>query len=173
MKPWDSVVLELCFALLLQFLSGADDTLLSEKMSSSDIPSQLQWWNHQSQFIISTFLEACWDEWYDEKWMTAETWVELIQSYNNDPEVLHFDVASLNWAITKTSKALAVQMDIKVGVLKNCCSIFHNKYIPRCVLSGKFSTICCYYATIPGKLPTPLKTGLKWYDEITSAILIY
>ena len=46
--------------------------------------------------------------------MTAETWVELIQSYNNDPEVLHFDVASLPRAITKTSKTLALQMDIKV-----------------------------------------------------------
>ena len=50
--------------------------------------------------IIAMFLEACGDDWFENCWMMAETWVTLIQMYyKGDPQFNH---KQLNRAIANT-----------------------------------------------------------------------
>jgi len=70
----------------------------TKKISFRNVKQPVE--NIPRHFIIATFLQACGDEQFQNRWMTAETWVKLIQMYYKGNA--QFNYKQLNRAIANT-----------------------------------------------------------------------
>jgi len=135
-------------------------------MSASQMSMNL-FKNVHPEFIIATFLRACGDEQFQNRWMTADTWVKLIDAYYKGN--VKFNDKQLNRAIAN-SKSLVQQMDTNINNILIAYSIadnggmFHKKYTPE------KSTVWCYYASSKTQSPTPPPKGRKWFHELNDAL---
>ena len=133
--------------------------LICRVMSSVEMSTWVRQ-KDQSQFITGRgcFKDACKIADFQGKWMTAETWVQLISLYRNLSEDLYFDAAALNKAISN-DRALVLEMDASslIGIHKEHCGIFHKSHRKKSqhgASSAVRSSGWCYYATTPGNSPS-------------------
>ena len=115
-------------------------------------------------FIKSSFLLATRREEFQHKWMSAETWAQLIVKYSIIDETLVFDGNQLDKCLnSRENVRLREQMDLKSNVLGDHIGIFHEHIRKK----GMSKKLYYYYATPIGE--TPLKTQNKWFDCISDA----
>jgi hypothetical protein len=111
-----------------------------------------------------SFLLATRREEFQHKWMSAETWAQLINKYSiiNTSLVFYSDQLdrSLN---SRENVRLRDQMDLKSNVPGDHTGIF-REHIRKKGMSKK---LYYYYDTPIGEIP--LKTQNKWFDCISDA----
>ena len=123
--------------------------------------------NVHPEFIIATFLRACGDERFQNRWMTADTWVKLIDAYYKGN--VKFNDKQLNRAIAN-SKSLVQQMDTNINNILIAYSIANNGGVFRKKYTPEKSTVWCYYASSKTQSPTPPPKGRKWFHELNDAL---
>ena len=111
-----------------------------------------------SGFILRTFLDACMAKTFHNKWMSAQTWAEIINhNFSIQPE-LQFDGKALVGAIKQSH--LSESMDVPwTQIPIDHCGIFRRVLQPK----GK-SKINYYYATSSGSAPSLEKA---WTENIS------
>ena len=111
-----------------------------------------------SGFILRTFLDACMAKTFHNKWMSAQTWAEIINhNFSIQPE-LQFDGKALVGAIKRSH--LSESMDVPwTQIPIDHCGIFCHALQPK----GK-SKINYYYATSSGSAPSLEKA---WTENIS------
>jgi hypothetical protein len=115
-------------------------------------------------FIKSSFLLATRREEFQHKWMSAETWAQLIVKYSIIDPSLVFCGDQLDKCLnSRENVRLREQMDLKSNVPGDHIGIF-REHIRKKGMSKK---LYYYYATSIGE--TPLKTQNKWFDCISDA----
>jgi len=115
-------------------------------------------------FIKSSFLLATRREEFQHKWMSAETWAQLIVKYSIIDPSLVFCGDQLDKCLnSRENVRLREQMDLKSNVPGDHIGIF-REHIRKKGMSKK---LYYYNATSIGE--TPLKTQNKWFDCISDA----
>ena len=115
-------------------------------------------------FIKLSFLLATRREEFQHKWMSAETWAQLIVKYSIIDPSLVFCGDQLDKCLSSREKVrLREQMDLKSNVPGDHIGIF-CEHIRKNEMGKK---IYYYYARPIGE--TPLKTQNKWFDCISDA----
>ena len=93
-----------------------------------------------NNFVIEVFLEACRKEDFQNRWMSAATWSEIISKHYNLVGVVAFDGNKLVHAISR-NKVLNSLMEGNDGMVKGNIAIFRNKYQPK----GMTKQVYCFY----------------------------
>ena len=121
--------------------------------------------NPCSEFVVASFLEACRNKEFHHRWMTAETWSNLVRVYYK----LSNDNAYTGKLLVKALSSnkhhnLNQQMQIVdvMNVPSDHIGIFRDKYRPR----GQ-AFVYCFYATSRGGIP--IKTEGIWFNSIDTA----
>jgi hypothetical protein len=113
-------------------------------------------------FIVSTFREACSITAFQGKWMTADTWAEVIVKHYKLSEVMSFNGNQLVNALG-LKKNHAFNSEISVADRRNLppdhIGIFRDMFRPK---GGK--RVHCFYAGPRGKAPEDTETA--WYNYI-------
>jgi hypothetical protein len=111
-----------------------------------------------SGFILRTFLNACTAKTFHNKWMSNQTWADIINhNFSIQPE-LQFDGKALVGAIKQSH--LSESMDVPwTQIPPDHCGIFRHVLQPK----GK-SKIYYYYATSSGSAPSLEKA---WTENIS------
>ena len=100
---------------------------------------------------------------FQQKWMSAETWVQLIVKYSIVDSSLMFNGEKLDKCInSRENKHLQDEMDLRLSIPKDHIGIFHEQQRKK----GSTKRTSYYYATTSGKSPDKEK---KWFDCITDA----
>jgi hypothetical protein len=108
---------------------------------------------------LATHLEE-----FQQKWMSAKTWVQLIVKYSITDPTLGFYGDQLDRCLnSRENVRLREQMDLKSNVPGDHIGIF-CEHIRK---NGMSKKIYYYYARPIGE--TPLKTQNKWFDCISDA----
>ncbi len=112
-----------------------------------------------SGFILTAFFDACMAKSFQNKWMSAQTWADIIiHNFSIKPE-LQFNGASLVRALGKSH--LSESMDIPwTQIPPDHCGIFRRTLQPK----GKSKTYY-FYATTSGNGPSLEKA---WTENISS-----
>ena len=144
-------------------MSGADLIF----WCSTELPAKMTSWLHSfqsSNFIIASFREACRNAVFHHKWMSAQTWAEVIAHQYNLSDEKQYNGKDLVKALSlKSSRWLTNMMDIDPNnVPKDHIGIFRRQYKPK-----KSGTVYCYYSAPQGQAPN--KTDGPWYLEIKDA----
>jgi len=114
----------------------------------------------KNKFSVVSFVEACRNTNFHHRWMTAETWVNLILHRYMLSADERFSGKNLSKALSlRSSLWLTGMMDINTNnAPHDHIDIFRISYKP------KNSMIHCYYATPNGS--NPIKAETKWYLDI-------
>jgi hypothetical protein len=112
------------------------------------------------------FLAAAADKEFHDKWMTLDTWAELICLYYNLVNSNAFTGIDLNKVVQSRSNLyLTTQMDVdRSNIPVDHIGIFRDHF-----KDATNNKLACYYACEKGKAPRVIK-GVKWFHEITEAI---
>ena len=122
--------------------------------------------NTRKNWIVASFLEACTETIFCEKWVTANDFCSAISTlYKLNPES-SFTGNELKKALScKTNAYLAAEMDQPYDIVtRNHIGIFRQSYRPR----GKTRTLCFFCVLNKGDVPPTPPSGKKWFDNITS-----
>ena len=116
---------------------------------------------------VALFLEAARVTDFQQRWMTADTWAELIIHRFNIDLSLSFNGSYLVKALgNKQHKHTWNLMECdRRNIPRDHIGIFRDKYCPR----GS-SPVHCFYATLPGHSPTQTNKNEKWFDSINDAL---
>ena len=114
------------------------------------------------EYVVDSFLVATRNPSFHGRWMTAETWCNLIKKIYINNTNLEFNGSTLIKALgLKRYQNLKMQMEAD-QVTADHIGVFSRKYRP------KNKPICyCFYATIKGQVPEA--KGGKWIDYISDA----
>ena len=117
-----------------------------------------------SGFIVASFLEATHVTDFHQRWMSVDTWAELIKHHYSLNDSLSFTGNQLLKALSsKQHRHLFTLMDAdQSSVPKDHISIFHDKYWPQ--TSAKH--IYCFYATLKGNKPF----NKPWFENVDLAL---
>jgi hypothetical protein len=112
------------------------------------------------------FLAAAADAEFHDKWMTSDTWAELICLRYNLVNSNAFTGIDLNKVFQSRSNLyLTTQMDVdRSNIPVDHIGIFRDRY-----KDATNKKRICYYACEKGKTPRVSK-GVKWFHEVTEAI---
>ena len=116
----------------------------------------------KNHFILACFLKASRRSKFQHRWMSAETWAQLIvKKYtfisNNE---LVFNGVELNRCInTKKNSLICLEMEDRVKVTSDPIGIFRND--PRFLSKSK---TYYYYATPKGELPATIQDK-QWFED--------
>ena len=118
-----------------------------------------------SGFILTAFFDACMAKSFQNKWMSAQTWADIIiHNFSIKPE-LHFNGASLVRALGKSH--LSESMDIPwTQIPPDHCGIFRRTLQPK----GKSKTYY-FYATTSGNGPSLEKAWTENISSVTNLLL--
>ena len=118
-------------------------------------------------FIVSSFRSASRHEEFQQRWMSAETWAQIIVKYAciSNTE-LQFNGINLNRCLnTKKMKYLLDAMDVDASkVTSDHIGIFRDNYRRHGQPSKKYY----YYATPKGETPIKLENK-HWYECVSDA----
>jgi hypothetical protein len=118
----------------------------------------------ENNFVTETVFEACHKADFQDKWMSATTWAEIVcWHYNLDADVA-FDGNKLVHAISH-NKVLNSLFDGNDGMVKEDIAVFRNKYQAR----GMTKQVHCFYATRKGERPKGVDASSQWHLNIKSA----
>ena len=109
-------------------------------------------------------MEACSKSDFQNRWMSAATWAEIVCRHYNLGEDIAFDGNKLVHAISR-NKALNSLIEGNDGVINDHISVFRNKYR----LKGMSKQVYCFYATKKGKKPEGVDASSKWHTNISLA----
>jgi hypothetical protein len=109
----------------------------------------------ENNFIIEAFFEACRKADFQDKWMSATTWV--CRHYNLGANVA-FDGNKLVHAISH-NKVLNTLFEGNDGIVKEDIAAFWNKYRAR----GMTKQVHCFYATRKGERPKGVNASSQWH----------
>jgi hypothetical protein len=118
----------------------------------------------ENGFIKTSFLMAACREEFHHRWMSAETWAQLIVKYSIVDSFLIFNGEQLEKCLnSRENKGLREEMDLRTMIPKDHIGIFREQ------MRKKGSTKKCsyYYATTSGQ--SPLEKEKKCYDCINDA----
>ena len=90
---------------------------------------------NDNKFIVDTFLEATHNKAFHHRWMTADTWVELIVQYYKPPIDKLFTSSDLLNAIRRTKWLVDVIDTTKV--IDDELSLYRNTYKPYAAPRGE------------------------------------
>jgi hypothetical protein len=113
------------------------------------------------------FLAAVADTEFHDKWMTSDTWAELICLRYNLVNSNAFTGIDLNKVFqSRSSLYLTTQMDVdRSNIPLDHIGIFRDRYKDPATNKKRV----CYYACEKGRAPKITK-GVKWFHEVTEAI---
>jgi len=117
-----------------------------------------------NKFIVQVFLEACRKADFQDKWMSAATWAEIVCRHYNLGVDVAFDGTKLTQAIGR-DKALNSLIEGNNGQINEHVSLYRNKYRPK----GLSKQIYCFYATRKGERPDGIDATSQWHTNISSA----
>jgi hypothetical protein len=118
-----------------------------------------------NNFVMEGFLEACYKEDFQNRWMSAATWAEIISKHYNLVGKVAFDSNKLVHAISR-NKVLNSLMEGNDGMVKGNNAIFWNKYQPK----GMTKQVYCFYATLKGERPKGVNASPHWHLNINLAM---
>ncbi len=116
------------------------------------------------RFVTEAFLEACSKSEFQDRWMSAATWAEIVCRYYNLGMDIAFDGNKLVLAISR-NKAPNSLIEGNDGVINHRIRLFRDKYR----LKGMSKQVYCYYATKKGKRPERVDASSKWHTNISLA----
>jgi hypothetical protein len=116
-------------------------------------------------FIINTFLNACSNAMFQHRWMSVDTWAELIISFYQPSASLHFDGKKLMNAINKC-KWLLPCIEGGGNVSNHHVRLFMNSYRPK-----KGPRLHCFYAAPIGEEPKGDNATANWHFNICTELL--
>ncbi len=111
--------------------------------------------------MTEAFLEACSKSEFQDRWMSAATWAEIVCRHYNLGEDIAFDGNKLVHAIS-CNKALNSLIEGNDGVINDHISLFQNRYR----LKGMSKQVYCYYVTKKGKRPEGVDVSSKWHTTL-------
>ncbi len=114
-----------------------------------------------NKFVTQVFLEACQKADFQNKWMTAGTWAELVCLHYKLGCDVAFDGNKLVHAIGH-DKALTSLIEGKDGIINEHISLSRNKYRPK----GMSKQIYCFYTVIKGERPEGINASAQWHTNI-------
>ena len=117
-----------------------------------------------NKFIVQVFLEACRKADFQDKWMSAATWAEIVCRHYNLGVDVAFDGTKLTQAIGR-DKALNSLIEGNNGQINEHVSLYRNKYRPK----GLSKQIYYFYATRKGERPDGIDATSQWHTNISSA----
>ena len=117
-----------------------------------------------NNFVIEVFLEACHKEEFQNRWMSAATWAEIVCRHYNLVAEVAFDGNKLVHAISR-NKVLNSLMEGNDGIDKNNITVFRKKYRPK----GMTKQVYCFYATLKGQRPKGVDASPQWHSNINLA----
>ena len=143
-------------------MAGAALTFRYRILFSIEMSTALQS-SEKNKYIIASFREACRNPRFFHRWMTADTWANLITKFYKPSLELQYTGKELTRVLSlKSSRWLTALLDVDTNnVPRNHFGVFRKSYKPK----SSTSTIHCFYATEEGKAPTR-KTADKWFLEI-------
>jgi hypothetical protein len=120
--------------------------------------------------VKESFLAAAADAEFQDMWMTAETWAELICLRYNLLNDNSFTGRDLNKVLGLKSNAyLTNQMDVdRRNVPSDHIGIFRDRYKD----SKTNKKLTCFYACKKGEAPKQQNTSSKWYSEISDGKIL-
>lgn len=120
--------------------------------------------------VKESFLAAAADVEFQDMWMTAETWAELICLRYNLLNDNSFTGRDLNKVLGLKSNAyLTNQMDVdRRNVPSDHIGIFRDRYKD----SKTNKKLTCFYACKKGEAPKQQNTSSKWYSEISDGKIL-
>ena len=113
-------------------------------------------------FIVSSFKEACQNNEFHHRWMTADTWAKLIVKYYKLSNDVAYNGKQLVRALALRKYSYLnnqIQADPQ-NVPKDHIGIFRFQYRPK----GK-PILYCFYATPKGGIPITKENA--WYNYIS------
>jgi hypothetical protein len=118
-----------------------------------------------SGFIVALFLEATHVTKFHHRWMSVNTWAELIKHQYSLNYNLSFTGNQLLKALSsKQHKHLLMLMDAdQTNIPKDHIGIFCDNYRPHTSTSLR-KHIYCFYASMKGN--KPIKTETPWFENI-------
>ena len=115
-------------------------------------------------FIKTSFLQAARREEFQHKWMSAETWAQLIVKYSIVDSNLIFNGDQLDKCInSRENKRLREEMDLRLLIPKDHIGILCEQLRKK----GSTKKTSYYYATTSGQ--SPLEKEKRWYECIDDA----
>jgi len=115
-------------------------------------------------FIKTSFLQAARREEFQQKWMSAETWAQLIVKYSIVDSNLIFNGDQLDKCInSRENKRLREEMGLRLSIPKDHIGIFCEQLRKK----GSTKKTSYYYATTSGQ--SPLEKEKRWYECINDA----
>jgi hypothetical protein len=116
-------------------------------------------------YIINSFLNACCNTVFHHRWMTVDTWSELIVNYYKPSSAIQFNGKTLLNAVSKC-KWLKTCIEGDGKIEKYHISLFMNVWRP-----SKGPRLHCVYATPLGEQPTGDNAIAAWHLKICSKLL--
>ncbi len=114
--------------------------------------------------MTKAFLEACSKSEFQDRWMSAATWAEIVCRHYNLGKDIAFDGNKLVHANSR-NKAGNFLIEGNDGMINDHISLFRNKY----QLKGMSKQVYCYYATKKGKRPEGVDASSKRQTNISLA----
>jgi len=116
------------------------------------------------QFAVAAFLEACCVEAFHGRWMSADTWADLIQHvFSLAPEMKFTGKDQVKALSLRSNEKLREAMDIPWNsVPRDHVGIFHRAHQPQ----GS-TRMHCFYATARGSKPDNRD---NWFLDLDIAI---
>jgi len=118
----------------------------------------------ENKYIIDSFLQAARQPLFQHRWMTAETWAELIARHYQLPEATCYSGQKLVNALSRC-KWLNALIETR-GVINNSICLYRNKHRPK---GGK--QMHCFYSAPKGETPIGDNATSNWFLKITTELL--
>jgi hypothetical protein len=119
---------------------------------------------NNNNFITEAFFEAYRKADFQDKWISATAWVEIVCRHYSLGANVAFDGNKLVHAIS-CNKVLNSLFDGNDGMVKDDIAVFRNKYRAR----GTTKQVHCFYATWKGERPKGVDASSQWHLNINSA----
>ena len=101
-------------------------------------------------FIKTCFLQASCREEFQQKWMSAETWAQLIIKYSIVDSSLMFNGEQLDKCInSRENKHLQDEMDLRLSIPKDHIGIFREQQRKKGSTKRNILLLCYYFRKNP------------------------
>ena len=119
----------------------------------------------ENKFITTSFLDACRKPQFQNRWMTAETWCDVIAHHFKLPPETIYNGKQLNNAISR-NKVYGSQVDSSSGLETSDAisgaNVFRQSYRQK----NSTAKVYCFYAAPKGQKPIGIDTTNKWLNNI-------
>ena len=119
----------------------------------------------ENKFITTSFLDACRKPQFQNRWMTAETWCDVIAHHFKLPPETIYNGKQLNNAISR-NKVYGSQVDSSSGLETSDAisgaNVFRQSYRQK----NSTTKVYCFYAAPKGEKPKGIDSTNKWFNNI-------